>query len=139
VSYQVLHTDDEWRELLTTDEFRVLRRGGTEPSFDNEFWDFDETGQYACRACGNPLFDSSDKFASGCGWPSFTAAVGESAIETHVDTSFGMRRTEVRCARCGSHLGHVFRDGPPPTGMRYCINSLSLRFAPREEKRFFSR
>lgn len=129
--YEVSHTDDEWREILTRDEFRVLRRAGTEPSFDNEYWDNHEPGAYNCRACGRALFDSDDKFESGCGWPSFTRPVEEAAVETHVDTSFGMRRTEVRCSRCGSHLGHVFRDGPPPLGTRYCINSLSLRFVAR--------
>lgn len=131
MAYPVMHSDEEWREILTKDEFRVLRRAGTEASFDNEYWENTEPGSYLCRACGQPLFDSDDKFQSGCGWPSFTRPLDPEAIETHVDTSFGMRRTEVRCSRCGSHLGHVFRDGPPPLGMRYCINSLSLRFRPR--------
>lgn len=132
MAYEVIHTDEEWRELLTPDEFRVLRRAGTEPSFNNEYWDNADPGAYECRGCGRRLFDSDDKFESGCGWPSFTKPADPGAIETHVDTSFGLRRTEVRCSRCGSHLGHVFRDGPPPLGTRYCINSLSLRFKPRQ-------
>jgi peptide-methionine (R)-S-oxide reductase len=131
MAFKILHTDEEWREILTSDEFRVLRRAGTEPSFDNEYWDNHEPGLYRCRACGNPLFDAADKFDSGTGWPSFTRPIEPGAVETHVDGSFGMKRTEVKCARCGSHLGHLFLDGPKPTGTRYCMNSLSLRFEPR--------
>jgi peptide-methionine (R)-S-oxide reductase len=130
MAYQVFHTDEEWRELLEPDEFRVLRRGGTEPSFHNEYWDNHEPGFYRCRACDQLLFDSKDKFDSGSGWPSFTKPVDAQAVEAHTDTTFGMRRTEVRCGRCGSHLGHLFHDGPPPLGTRYCMNSLSLRFVP---------
>lgn len=131
MTYEVRHTDDEWREMLTPDEFRVLRRAGTEPAFKNEYWDEHRPGTYRCRACKNLLFDSDDKFDSGTGWPSFTKPVAPSAVETHTDTTFGMKRTEVRCASCGSHLGHLFDDGPPPLGTRYCMNSLSLRFEPR--------
>lgn len=131
MAYQVTHTDEEWREILTPDEFRVLRRAGTEPSFDNEYWDNHDAGVYQCRACGNVLFDSSDKFDSGTGWPSFTNPIDAAAVEALTDMTFGMRRTEVRCSRCGSHLGHLFHDGPKPAGTRYCMNSLSLRFVPR--------
>lgn len=131
MAYQVTHTDEEWRELLTPDEFRVLRRAGTEPSFDNEYWDNHAAGVYQCRACGRVLFDAADKFDSGTGWPSFTKPIDPDAVEAHTDMTFGMRRTEVRCSRCGSHLGHLFHDGPKPAGTRYCMNSLSLRFVPR--------
>jgi peptide-methionine (R)-S-oxide reductase len=129
--YEITHTDEEWREILTPDEFRVLRRAGTEPSFNNEYWDNHERGVYRCRACANLLFDSEDKFDSGTGWPSFTKSIRPEAVETHTDSSFGMTRTEVRCARCGSHMGHLFMDGPLPLHTRYCMNSLSLRFEPR--------
>jgi peptide-methionine (R)-S-oxide reductase len=129
--HEVVHTDEEWREILTPDEFRVLRRAGTEPAFNNEYWDNHEPGVYRCRACDKLLFDSDDKFDSGTGWPSFTKPVEPDAVETETDTTFFMKRTEVRCARCGGHLGHLFMDGPAPLGTRYCMNSLSLRFEPR--------
>jgi peptide-methionine (R)-S-oxide reductase len=131
MSYQVNHTDAEWRELLTPDQFRVLRRQGTEPSFANEFWDNHATGVYHCAGCGQPVFDSDDKFDSGTGWPSFTRAIEPRAVETHTDSQFGMTRTEVRCSRCGGHLGHLFDDGPAPSRMRFCMNSASLTFEPR--------
>ena len=131
MAYEVVHTDAEWRELLTPDQFRVLRRAGTEPSFDNEFWDNHEDGVYSCAGCDRTLFDSADKFDSGTGWPSFKRPIEPAAVETETDTQFGMTRTEVRCSRCGGHLGHVFEDGPPPTFKRYCMNSASLTFAPR--------
>jgi peptide-methionine (R)-S-oxide reductase len=129
--YEVRHTEAEWREILTPDEFRVLRRAGTELAFHNEYWDNNEPGTYRCRACGRGLFDSDDKFDSGSGWPSFTRPVDPEAVQAHTDTTFGMRRTEVLCSRCGSHLGHLFLDGPAPYGTRYCMNSLSLRFEAR--------
>jgi peptide-methionine (R)-S-oxide reductase len=130
--YPVSHTDAEWRALLTPDQFRVLRRQGTEPSFANQYWDNHAPGVYQCAGCGNLLFDSEDKFDSGTGWPSFTRPIDPNAVETHTDTEFGMTRTGVRCARCGGHLGHVFGDGPLPTHKRFCMNSAALTFVPRE-------
>lgn len=131
MAYEVTHTDEEWRALLTPDQFRVLRRAGTEPSFHNDYWDDHTAGLYRCRACGRSLFDSADKFDSGTGWPSFTRPIEPAAVETRTDKEFGMTRTEVRCSRCGSHLGHLFNDGPKPLGTRYCMNSASLLLEPR--------
>jgi peptide-methionine (R)-S-oxide reductase len=121
-------TDDEWRQLLTAEQFRVLRRAGTEPAFSGELTDVEEPGTYLCAGCGSTLFSSAHKFHSGCGWPSFYQPIGPDALAEHPDDTFGMHRVEVRCAVCEGHLGHVFTDGPPPTGLRYCINSVSLRF-----------
>lgn len=131
MAYEVSHTDAEWREMLTPDQFRVLRRAGTEPAFANEYWDNHAAGIYHCGACSRELFDSDDKFDSGTGWPSFTRPIDPDAVETNTDTQFGMTRAEVRCARCGSHLGHLFPDGPAPTHQRYCMNSAALTFEPR--------
>ena len=129
--YEIEHTDEEWKRILSPDAYRVLRRAGTEPAFANEFWDNHDDGTYLCGGCGRPLFDSRDKYDSGSGWPSFTKPIEPAAVETHTDTSLFMKRTEVRCTRCGGHLGHLFDDGPAPLGARYCMNSASLRFEPR--------
>jgi len=127
---KVHRTDEEWRALLTPEQFRVLRRAGTEPAFNGALTDVSEPGIYSCAGCGSTLFSSAAKFHSGCGWPSFYQPIDEDAVTDHEDLNFGMRRVEVRCAVCEGHLGHVFTDGPPPTGLRYCINSVALGFKP---------
>ena len=126
----VRKTDAEWRAQLDPDRYAVLRGAATERPFTGELLDMKEPGLYRCAACGADLFRSNAKFDSGCGWPSFFESVGEDSITYETDTAHGMIRTEIRCGECDSHLGHVFPDGPPPTGQRYCVNSLSLEFEP---------
>jgi len=124
---QVQKTDEEWRRILTPQQYRVLREKGTERAFTGEYAATKDKGTYLCAGCGNPLFDSETKFESGTGWPSFWQPLSEESVATETDRSFFMNRTEVNCKRCGGHLGHVFDDGPDPTGQRYCMNSASLK------------
>jgi len=123
-------TDDQWRERLTPEQYRILRQHGTERAFTGKYEKNKTTGLYHCAGCGQVLFASETKYDSGSGWPSFTAPAGDEAVDEHRDATHGMIRTEVRCARCDGHLGHVFPDGPGPDGLRYCINSASLDFEP---------
>ncbi|PSP61471.1 peptide-methionine (R)-S-oxide reductase [Halobacteriales archaeon QH_8_64_26] len=125
-------TEAEWKEVLSEEEYRILRESGTEPSFSGDLLDVEDEGRFTCAGCGTELFDSETKFGSGTGWPSFFAPANEANVETQIDRSHGMERIEVLCGTCGGHLGHVFDDGPDPTGKRYCINSASLDFEADE-------
>lgn len=130
---KVAKTDEEWKRELTLEQYEVLRKKGTERAFTGKYWDTKEPGIYRCAACGEILFKSDTKFDSGCGWPSFYAPSSSSVITETTDSSHFMKRTEVLCSKCGGHLGHVFDDGPNPTGLRYCINSASLAFDKKPE------
>lgn len=132
MSNKTSKTEAEWRAQLTPMQYHVTREKGTERAFSGEYWDCKEPGVYRCIGCGEPLFASETKFDSGCGWPSFTAPLAGSGIAENEDTSHSMRRTEVTCSNCGAHLGHVFPDGPAPTGLRYCINSAALDLEPKK-------
>jgi peptide-methionine (R)-S-oxide reductase len=132
---KVVKTDDEWRELLTAQEFEITRKAGTERAFTGIYNDTKTPGIYNCKCCDAPLFDSNTKYESGSGWPSFYAPIDNEVVNTHEDNSLGMRRIEVTCARCDAHLGHVFPDGPEPTGLRFCMNSASLKLDAQDEGR----
>ena len=130
---KIQKSEEEWKKELTPEQYQVCRMKGTERPFTGEYYKTKEAGVYKCSACGNELFESDTKFESGTGWPSFYKPITEDNVETEDDNTYGMRRTEVMCGKCGAHLGHIFPDGPRPTGLRYCINSVSLRLDPKKK------
>jgi peptide-methionine (R)-S-oxide reductase len=132
-SYPVTKSDAEWKKQLTAEQFHILREKGTERAFTGKYWKEKRDGTYKCAGCGQPLFSSEHKFESGSGWPSYFQPIDDKAVVTESDVTFGMVRTEILCSRCGGHLGHVFEDGPKPTGLRYCVNSASLDLEPKKE------
>lgn len=132
MSEKIVKTDNEWKEDLSPEEFRVMRKHGTEPAFTGKYWDLKDHGIYKCAACGNELFSSETKYDSGSGWPSFYQPLSQDKVGTQIDQTLLAARTEVHCNKCNAHLGHVFPDGPMPTGQRYCINSVSLKFEKKD-------
>ena len=132
---KAVKSDAEWRECLTPEQYKILRKEGTEPAFSNEYWDNKDKGAYKCAGCGAPLFSSEEKYKSGTGWPSFWSPINKGAIDEKTDRKLFTVRTEVHCEKCGGHLGHAFNDGPKPTGMRYCINSAALAFVAEDSEK----
>ncbi|SPE44170.1 methionine sulfoxide reductase B [Candidatus Sulfotelmatobacter sp. SbA7] len=135
MSNKVTKSETEWKQQLSPEQYHVARKAGTEPAFTGKYWKTKDPGTYACVCCGAPLFESDTKFDSGTGWPSFSQPVDQTAVAEHTDRTYGMERTEARCAKCDAHLGHVFPDGPKPTGLRYCMNSASLDLKPAEPEK----